>query len=206
MKLRPPSTTRLRYWLLLRGSWKWNAWVRDGTAWLERLGWPVSYEGEQSPFLVYPRDRYNESIPREGTQPIEPCEQVGFRFNDFRLTEGVTEYEVVGWNRRLQMFSCRVVNIQNNGLHTPPRRVRSGDIVEFDRHYVLEEWAGVTSSERPRTSPPTPKKGEEMIIPTGRLNAIRGTKPKVGLRLRIRKIVHDNLHGPRAYTDSRGPK
>ena len=29
---------RLRKVLLIKGSWKWNAWVRDFTAWLERRG------------------------------------------------------------------------------------------------------------------------------------------------------------------------
>lgn len=27
---------RLRLWLLVSGSWRWNAWVRDITAWMER--------------------------------------------------------------------------------------------------------------------------------------------------------------------------
>ena len=28
---------RLRRRLLIRGSWKWNRWVRDATAWVEQL-------------------------------------------------------------------------------------------------------------------------------------------------------------------------
>ena len=36
MIIKTSNIGRVRKALLIRGSWKWNAWVRDFTAWLDR--------------------------------------------------------------------------------------------------------------------------------------------------------------------------
>lgn len=35
-KITQNNIGKIRRFLFIRGTWKWNAWVRDITAWLER--------------------------------------------------------------------------------------------------------------------------------------------------------------------------